>query len=290
MSFSEAEARIRRLSARLGDAERRAAAAADRTLRTRQDAAGFNQKTLADRCLTTLNGRIIGGLASPLPGSSLRVVGHTTGADYGTYPAPAGTYSIPLSIPATELSLDLTAYGPAGARFDPAGTTVNRAYSRCVVNAIPALRAPAAAGYTYLLGAAPDGCAYPIANTLNWSDSLHGSGVATLGGFGWNSGCVTISSFAFATCPARATTPVFFIMRDNLTASIFYWGPFTTNSCPIDASCPTTSGFQFESPHPIAQIVARTCPDDVAKFDCTWAANDQAFHNSAAHTIRFWES
>lgn len=253
--------------------------------------------------VTTLNGRIVGGLTvsnTPMPDTSLRIEGATTGTDYGTYSVPTGIYSLDLVIDPSDTSVNLYPAGPVSPRF--AGATP-LAYAQSIsvgsVNTMAAVTPPAAAGYGYILETVGGSfaCLYPV-GSLAWTDSLIGSGTAAAAGFGtggigaggiWLSACQLGNSFLAGACPARIGVPLSFVMNQQAQAGIRYNTVSGVNPCPALAACPGNGfgqSFAFG-----AAIVSKTDPsfDLATKFDCTWNISDQMWHNGIANTLRFRE-
>lgn len=313
MPMSDAEARIRRLGSRLRDAEGRAGSIEARAGRLAQDLAGFNQvgADFGGRT-TTLNGKITGGFTFtpvPMPDCSLRVVGHATGIDYGTYAVPTGEYSLYLKVVQADTTLDLYPRGPASSpRFAGAPAF---AYPKPInfqdVNAIPAIIPPAAPGYGYLTDNPSAGgfaCQYPI-GVLTWTESSFGTGTASVAnvdaagvGLGagnfveWRGTCFTVSTFAASGCPARANSPVAMSMLYSGHAKTSYRRVSSGDGCPALANCSVTLDGLFTAPP--GDITSKTCPavDLSTKFDCTWftAVATGQFHNFGSRTVRFYEA
>lgn len=260
-------------------------------------------------CVTTIFGRIVGGIRNPdsipIPDCTLQVVGHITGTNYGTYAVPTGAYSIGiLDLNPLDTSLDLYPFGPSySPRFNAA---VPLPYQRsvsayCGNNNFLDIVPPCSPGYAYLIETfSPFYCQYPIGD-MAWDDSLLGTGTAVLQGayfYGisanptWLSACFTASSFATGpgggSCAARATTPI--SMRLGQGTSILYEAP-TINNCPILGSCPSTPNRAIGIPD--SAITSKVDPgiDLTIKFDCTWyqSFSNELFHNFAPRTFRAWE-
>lgn len=261
----------------------------------------------SNACLTTLNGTITGGLAPtgsvyvPMPNTSLRVVGHTSGIDYGTYSVSTGTYSLSLILDPSDTSLDLYPFGPVSPRFNSASPLVyTQPITQCGTNAMAAVIPPAAPGYGYLIHSFSGtfACQYPV-GVLDWTDSRIGSGTTTLVNFGpagisalgsWLSACLTSNTFAAAPCVARATVPMMFSMLVDGRALVNYMAA-SIGGCPVAGTCPGVGIGNGSFTYAPVLITSKTCPsfDLSTKFDCTWFTNDQLLHNSASHTIRFYE-
>jgi hypothetical protein len=259
MATSETEARIRRLHARLGQAEHRTETLAGRTGRLSQNLVGFNQVG-ADfgGCTTTITGKVIGGdaAAAGLAGATLDVTGHVSGIAYGTFALAAGTYAIDLSLDPADTSLDLVATGP-GARF-ATNTALNQPVTRCDANALADIQATPATGYHYMTGV--QACQYPLKGVLSYSDSSIGTGTATWDGTRWTD-CKVAASRAAGACAAGVNAAVFLNFNTNGTAS----GSFaaaTSGGCPTASTCatvgPTTGGFGTG----VGGHTAKTCPDN----------------------------
>lgn len=180
MPFSESEARIRRLTARLTEIEYEVQRLKENRGKISQDLAQVFS-ALSSTCLTTIDGKVIGCLATPtaLPGSSIHVFGNTSGFDYGTYSLGAGTFLLGLYLLSSDTSLDFIVTGP-GARFVASGTQT-RSVTHCTTNTLADLTKALATGY--LCNAAL--CNFPIATTLSVTDSRFGATTVTSGGGDW---------------------------------------------------------------------------------------------------------
>lgn len=309
MAMSETEARIRRLHARLAQVEHRTETLAGRTGRLDQNLVGFYQvgANFGGRP-TTLEGRIVGGLTTtltPMPDTTLRVVGATTSTDYGTYPVPTGIYSLALGIDPTDTSVNLYPTGPVSPRFAGATPfTWTRSISVGNVNTLAAVIPSAAPGYGYMfestMGAR--GCLYPV-GALDWDDSRFGIGSSTTLGqdaFGFSSiaiqqsACFVTSSFAdpAGSCVARPSTAAV-LQLDNFARTFIQ---FKTSSPGLNCPAALASCVGFFSDRsiqiPASFFTAFTPPsfDLATKYSLTFGGlTNQLFHNSLPRTIRWYE-
>jgi hypothetical protein len=286
MSFSEAEARIRRLMSRLQQAEHRTSVVQDQILRTRQGIGGTYQTGFQQRCTTTITGKIVGGdaAAAGLAGSTLQVLGHTTANDYGTFSLPLGTYSIAIHLDPTDTSLDLVATGP-GTRFT-IGSPVTQPVTQCTSNALANIQATPASGYHYMTGL--NACQWPLKNTISYSEAtVFGTGTLTYNaGTGlWSQNCSLFNTHAAGTCAAASNVPV----RIGFTAAgteQFQCLRSTTTGCPVTGVCGTvpggtTLGTMGNGISGLAR--AYTCPNATTLFSVTITAN-------VSSASEFWPS
>lgn len=235
-------------------------------------------------CFTTISGKVCSTVGIPIPGSTLSVVGHASGTNYGTFTLAAGTYSLNLRLDTSDTSLDLTANGP-GSRFGSA-ISFTRTVSQCSPsNAIPDITPTAASGYSY-----HNWFAFPIANSLSLLDSLFGAYVAA-GPNPWvtpNPGAV-VATPGGGPCPA-GTRNLLWIFRSlgligSGTSQIRY--RYQSNS----SGCPAAFG-EVDLPDAYLSIV--TVPSDTQKLDLLWSipagsveAND--LYGGLAATTRVYE-
>jgi len=278
MSMGETEARIRRLHARLGQAEARTESLTDRSGRLEQNLAGFFQVG-ADfgGCTTTITGKIIGGdaAAAPLAGSTLTITGVGTGIAYGTFVLSSGTYSIGLSLDPADTTLALVATGP-GARFTT-GTPVNRGVTLCATNALANVQATPAAGYHYFTGAAA--CQYPVKNTLSWTESaLFGAGTLTWAAGAWSFLCQNHTSVPGGLCGISVTAGIYLGFDDGVITNLTYPTAGPGNNCPAASLCPS-AGFAIGSwNYGFTVTRSITCPDNVTLFAVTFSGTVPAGH------------
>jgi hypothetical protein len=209
--------------------------------------------------LVTITGKVIGcatgGVA--MADSTIHIVGHQTGTDYGTWPVPTGTYTISYYRDPGDSSLDIVATH-ASARFGT-GPVTNTSASGALAN-VPL--APAA-GYS----CCPPLCNYPLANTLSVQDGrigndtiTHGAGGASAIGVGFSASCWTSGVGAN---PIHA-----------LDDGAARWGG------KLGAS--TTGTVNFPG--------AATCPDlGGTKFDITYTWGSNTGPYLIGDTVRFFE-
>ena len=276
---------IRRLNIaddRVQSASRRASALNQGIRDLASDAGGSNM------CLTTIEGRIIGGdaAATGLAGSSVRVEGFFTGIDYGTYFTASGDYSIPLILDAAESgALKLFVTGP-GVRFATSAAHVVTA-TPCVVFSVPDIQATPATGYNYTVGTIA--CQYPIKTTLQYVNSLYGAGTY-IGFFG--SGCQNVTSFAAGSCGSVATT-ISFAFQTNLTI-VMGWNRVLATGCPQAQNCSTIPlGHNSSAAFGPSLITSMVCPDNSTLFDATWTipgGSNPLFHGPSDQTHRVYET
>lgn len=290
MSFSEAEARIRRLASRLKQAEYRVGVAQDQIMRTRQGIAGFLQISLAgpQGCTTTITGDIFGGNAAPIPGAMLQVIGGVSAIDYGTFLVSTGSYSIGLTLDVADTSLDLITTGP-GSRFGTA-SPVNRAITQCTTNALAFLPTVPATGHHFFTSAGA--CAYPVRDSISFTGSL-GSGVMTYSAISnastFDQTWITLST---GPCPTSVST----ILRVALATSSGMQSFFpSTGFCPR-ASATLTPPFLDHlavGTIPATSATSRTCPgisnDFTITFGGTAGANDPII-GPGSWTVTFYET
>jgi hypothetical protein len=291
MPSSEAEARIRRLMARLQQAENRTRSVEDQIFRTRQNLAGFYQIGVNSRCTTTITGKVVGGdaAATGLAGSTLHVVGHTSGEDYGTFSLPAGTYSLDLQLDPTDTSLDLTATGP-GVRFTTGSVITRSIPSQCASNALANIQATPATGYHYLTGSLA--CQYPIKNTLTAQElQIFGTGVINWVG-SWSFLCAPVTSQPGTGCGSAVATAVVLFFADSVSPVLQYPKASLT-ACPVAATCPSPSGPTVGSMLGAVTLTpAITCPDNSTLFQVVFTGTIPAgnlFYPPGPITVKFFE-
>ncbi|AGA28374.1 hypothetical protein [Singulisphaera acidiphila] len=246
-------------------------------------------------CTTTFTGKVVGSPAlgaTELPGSSIRIVGRQSGLDYGTFSLPLGTYSIDLILDPADFSFDLYAIGP-GTRFNqsPAPVTQYLQTSQCRPTTFAPITCTPATGYRYWSGP----CSFPVATTLNWTSSLHGSGTLIWQAFSdtWQSGGAgSFPTYAYGICPARPSIPLSFSTPGTTATGGLPPGCFAV-SYPGDAfRCPNASGGigSVES-YSRVLIASPQCADVATKFDMTYAipGGTGAIFGPSNQTFRIWE-
>lgn len=240
MPFGNPEARLRRLGGRVGGLEQDVRVLRDRYGKIAQDLAALGGGVgSSNTCVTTVEGRVIGCLLTPtpLPGSTIQIVGHTTGFDYGTYALATGEFSLGLYLMDDDGGLDISVWGPDPTRH-AVGTTLDVDFLRCDSDNLGDFQVPPASGYH----CAPYFCAWPIADTLDVVDSRYGSDTATyVGAPVWRAPFASnprheISAFASATGLG--------VMRSHFTGpppTDVDYGPTRITS----QTCPASGGVKF---------------------------------------------
>jgi hypothetical protein len=179
MPMGEAEQRIRRLMARIAVAEYDTLKERDRAGKVEQDLqiirSGFGT------CTSTITGTVYGGRLVGFAGATVRMVGETTGADYGTATADgSGIYTFAGQIGAADSGLDAyTGHTNAGGRLDGATKIRSVSFDRCttrsnehLLSASPGRGVIAASGYVYPTATTTVGpCDFPISTTLDTIDT-----------------------------------------------------------------------------------------------------------------------
>jgi len=203
-------------------------------------------------CVTTLQGRARGG-TGVLPGATVKLVGSTTGIDYGTFTADgSGLWTAALELNSADATLDAFVGGFSPRLDDTFANTVN--FTPCDVNdwsteASLDLQARPASGYAYWR------CNLPIAGALTVVDSVQGTGTTTEAGGTWQA-CLSFTSQATGSCPtAVATVLKHFIFATGATQ----FGTFVTLSggCPVATSNCSLAGSAFVS---ATTPTSLTCP------------------------------
>jgi hypothetical protein len=277
MAFSEAEARIRRLMARIQQAEYRAATVQDKILRTRQDIAGFYQ-TNFNQCMTTFEGSVVGapGVSLPIPNSTVQIIGHVTGTDYGTFPATDGTYSIGIPLSVSDTSVDIVVTGP-GVRFTASSATNVAGITRCGTKTVGSITAAPSSGYIYLSNSAVRGCNFPVNRTLKVTEPVHvGTGVTIANWPGGNFVCSQQTSNVTTACTTAITT-AFYARFDITNFPSLLYPSIVSGGCPDPKAC-GAAAFAFSNALPLGGTVTKTCPDETTKFSMTYAVTVPANH------------
>jgi hypothetical protein len=310
MANSETEARIRRLHARAAAVEHRVDNLGDRTGRLVQNLAGFTQVGATfGSCVSIIKGRISGfdSLNSPVPGSTVQILGGTSGIDYGTYAAPTGDFEIPISTDASDISINLIVTGPSPWFVPSNPYFFNMGSARCGVGTYgysspsgPVLPGKAAAGYKQMTNPVQAGgwvefdSVFPLAETLNYSHSLFGTGTMVSAGGGIHYGpCVDYSfpSFTYSGSPTSCAA-----VSSPVKVCLYHEGHFTLayvsgglSSCPVASTCATV--FSFGLGHMPVVILSKQYTDGTVKFDWTYKvpAGTNAWHGHSDQTLRIWE-
>jgi hypothetical protein len=174
---------------------------------------------------------------SALAGSSLRLVGHETGIDYGTYNLPAGTFDFDLVIDERDFVTAFNGYttGPSsrwavdgGPEGVPSGTSF-----AFPVTAIPAT------GYHCFGGRSVPQCAVPLAGALTLADKY---GTTTINYGGW-----FLGGFGWVT--SATPNPAYDLQEDAGSFVAFFNGTsynWNQTSATWTMTCPTDSGTKFD--------------------------------------------
>jgi hypothetical protein len=249
-------------------------------------------------CTTTITGTIYGGLESttpgvpwvPMPNTTLKVVGYTTGNVYGIFDIPTGNYSIDLHLNPSDSSLKLWVLGPSSPRFAStygATPTITTLVTQCASNAIPYMQPALAPNHFWFQGSAANGGQlYPIYSNggLPYTDSRLGGGVSSV--------CRLVDTYAWtfnaATYTAATNVPMFFQYNSNQAHAV-YKGTDQFNRQPKTGTCPVTTQWDYVM-GASSDISSVTSPavDYSTTWQVTFACTDDMVHNGSG-SIQFYE-
>jgi hypothetical protein len=221
------------------------------TWRTRAIEEGLAMlRPTATRCTTTVSGTILGGGNLPLPFATVKFIGDTTGADYGTATADgSGDYTIDLQVDQADASID-GHVGPTPRMDDTvAGNTLGLPPGvRCGTPTLDPVGTPGA-DYTYMSTDPTDPVptAFPLKKVMRGTDSVYGSPFDvtfdTISGPEW-AACVAGIAYpghaSGPTCPSSTTALHYNVLWSGSDFVLTIQAP-TLGSCPTFGSCITPS-------------------------------------------------
>lgn len=248
-----------------------------------RDLQAFGGSPITNIVSASLNLQVVGCLATPtpLPNSTIDIVGHTTGNDYGSHTLAAGTLALTLFLDPADTSLDFYAGGP-GVRFGTAPVD-----TRALTTSLISLSAFPASGYH---------CHplwnYPINDSLVRVDSVYGTRTQTWAVVGSDVGHfgppTSITAAASGLCPGGSTTLTEFFGRVSTRLQYRLSSAASGTLCPGPGGGPTTLGAAD------ALLTVTTAPTATAKLDLIWnipgtgSPANQLYGGSSA-TVRIFE-